>query len=868
MPESKHVIYPVIIAILSVIQVNADSPSRTVLDCKFEGPYYNTRQGDMIQKGCINNYEWGKKELSLKIVHQDKKGGNSQMFDIKSIRTGAMQYFVTGFSIWRGRYYKVSFRAKGNIHGNVSVKIRKIGKPWKTYIPGISFSPEKEWKYYEFTGKAPTDVDGDIALTFGTGTTGRLWLDDIKINEYENAPADLLRKRNPLIKGNILPRSSFEGKADYLWTSGVYAGPDGEWEDPQIYRTKGGKFGKYALAMPTSQKDGRVFCRSFWLPVAADHPYTFSVYLKSLQKRSSLKLQVLTRNSNRELASKWFAITNQWKRYSITVPKIPSDTNEVYLGFFARKNNGIILIDGAQLEAGTKASEFKPSYPFELYGHVTKYRSNIIPWGQPLTIHLYAASAISATSPSRLKTRVSVTAFPNKKVMDRILDLPVNKEYSLTIPTGLNGLFRIRMTTIDPQAAAFQEIIAARLPAPRKVGLKSSFGSHITVRPFFIDYAKKIGIKWTRMHDASIITKWIGTEARQGHYKYYDTQVNALLAAGINILGLPDRPAAWAKKTNTETGNVIDLDAFKKLCFNLSSHYKGRIDYWEIWNEPYMKHFFTGTPKQYGEILSIGSDAIRKGNKAAKILGFCTEINDINYAAKIPPEDRKKIDILSFHCYFQSIPGGCASGYDKEVQEYLNFLKPVKPQEVWNTEGANRELGTNSFYSFMPAASGKINERAAAFGARVWIEQRKGGIDKTFIYTLHQSDTIMYYGGYKKLIGFDRSVTPAAVASAITAWCIDGLDNIPLKPRPGLVEGLFSNKKRSCWVVFDDHSMPGNLSIDKNKLPSKIKLYDVMGNSPGENGGKIKLFSTPIFAVSEGILPAKLAEICRNAIAK
>jgi hypothetical protein len=845
------------------MSLQAENASRSILDCTFDGPYYQ-RGSDTIQTGCTNNYEWGKKDLGLSIDHPADGSGASQRFDIRGISSGAMQFFVTGFAIKRGYYYKVSFRAKGELGGQVATRIRRIGKPWKTVIPGLEFTTTSTWKRYTFTGKGPTDVDSDIGLMFQTGSLGQLWIDDVKIEEFEEAPDSIRINRNPLVHGNLMPRSSFEGKVDYLWTSGIYAGPEGEWEDPQIYRAKDGKFGTYALAIPTTKTKGMVFCRSFWIPVAAGHPYTFSAVLKGSKPGAKATMQIFSRQGSKNLGSQRLQLTENWQRFSVTSKPIPDDVTEVYISFSASENNGTLLVDGTQLEAGKKAAPYTPAYPVEIYADTSGYRSNIFFWDEALRIKIRAAGAQNRERGRTVKTRVSVTAFPDITVIDKVLDLPLNHDYPLTIDSDLNGLFRVRFEPVDSELAAPQEILLARLPHPREVGPSSSFGTHITVRPFFIDYAKRIGMKWTRFHDATLITKWKHAESTPGHYRYCDKQVDAILAAGMNILGLPDYPPAWAKIKNAKDETVIDLDAYAKLCQNLAAHYKGKIDYWEVWNEPYMKYFFPGNPKQYGDLLAVGAKAFRAGNPSANILGFCTEINDLAYAEKIPRETRNNIDILSFHCYFQNLTGGGNSGYEKEVNEYLNFLKPVTPREVWNTEGGNRELGINSFYSFMPAAEGKLNERAAAFGARVWVEQRKGGIDKLFIYTLHQSDTIMYYGGYKKLIGFDRSVTPAAVSTAVTAWCIDGLKNIPLNPQAGTVQGLFGDEKRCCWVAFDDSAVTGHKTLHLDKLPSGVHVIDSMGNAPA--GNRVAIGIMPYFAYSETLNPQKLAATCRQAL--
>jgi len=851
------------IAVIAMIgSAQAEVPGKTVFTCTFEGPYYRGGGNDEIQKGCRNNYEWGKKEMTVKIDRPADGHGASQLFDIRSISSGAMQYFVTGFAIRRGYYYTVSFRAKGEMDGSASVQVRKIAKPWNTYISGLSFTPEKAWRTYSFTGKAPTDVDGDIAVTFGSGTPGQLWIDDIRIEEFQEAPDSVNINRNPLVKGNLLPRSSFEGKVDYLWTSGIYAGADGEWEDPQVYRAEGGYCGQYAMAIPAATTEGTVFCRSFWVPVAAGSPYTFSIYLKGSRPKAVVDVQINARQGGGRLGGGRLTLSDHWQRYSFTSMPIPADVSDVYISFTAPARNGTVFADAAQLEAGSAATDFKPAFPYELYADTAGFRSNISTWGEPLKVNLRAAAAIKNGSRKTLPVRLSVMAFPAHQVMERTLELPLGSEFPLEIDTALNGLFRVRLTPLDPALAAPQEILLARLPPPRSTGRDSSFGTHITVRPFFIDYARRIGMKWTRFHDSTIITKWKGAEPKPGDYRFYDKQVDAVIAAGINILGLPDYPPEWAKKNNA--ANVIDLDAYRNLCRRLAEHYKGRIDYWEVWNEPYIKYFYSGTPKQYGQVLAVGADAFRAGNSAAQVLGFCTEINDIGYAEQIPAADRQKIDILSFHCYFQNLTGGGKGGFRQEVDAYLDFLKPVKPREIWNTEGANRELGANSFYSFMPAIPENLNEQAAAFGARVWVEQRKGGIDKLFLYTLHQSDTITYYGGYKKLIGFDRSVTPAAAATATAAWCIDGLKCLPLKQRHGIVQGLFADGKRSCWVVFDDNSVTGRCMFNTDKLPAGTRVIDVMGNPPTKS--QLEIGIMPYFVLSENIAPEMLAEQCGKAI--
>jgi hypothetical protein len=56
---------------------------------------------------------------------------------------------------------------------------------------------------------------------------------------------------------------------------------------------------------------------------------------------------------------------------------------------------------------------------------------------------------------------------------------------------------------------------------------------------------------------------------------------------------------------------------------------------------------------------------------------------------------------------------------------------------------------------------------------------------------MHNVDTLVYYGGYPSLlIQYDRTPTPAAVATSVTAHAMDGLKCLPCAPVEGLVQGV------------------------------------------------------------------------------
>jgi len=176
-----------------------------------------------------------------------------------------------------------------------------------------------------------------------------------------------------------------------------------------------------------------------------------------------------------------------------------------------------------------------------------------------------------------------------------------------------------------------------------------------------------------------------------------------------------------------------------------------------------------------------------------------------------------------------------------------------------------QKVGLNSFYSFLENKD--VNNLAVAFGARVWQEQRKAGINKVFIYTMHQSDTMPHTGCYKKLIGFDRSLTPSATATAVTAYCIDGLTPQKTDNFKGVVQSLFSNGRRHAWSAFKDSGSNGYGCIDLERLPEGFDVIDAMGNDPRKDGvTNFALGSIPLFVVGEGGSISEFYAKCTGAL--
>ena len=104
--------------------------------------------------------------------------------------------------------------------------------------------------------------------------------------------------------------------------------------------------------------------------------------------------------------------------------------------------------------------------------------------------------------------------------------------------------------------------------------------------------AQEAGMGWAKVHFT-----WEEIEPRKGYFrddKYkketwqkYDQIVDLAEKHGIRVIARLDRPPAWSRKDNTyATTPPDDLQDYGDFVQAVVGRYKGRIQFYQIWNEP------------------------------------------------------------------------------------------------------------------------------------------------------------------------------------------------------------------------------------------------------------------------------------------
>ncbi len=93
------------------------------------------------------------------------------------------------------------------------------------------------------------------------------------------------------------------------------------------------------------------------------------------------------------------------------------------------------------------------------------------------------------------------------------------------------------------------------------------------------------GIGWVRERFS-----WAGTEPEKGKvdWKQYDATADAFAKQGVRVYQIFHDSPAWSHGGRKNTRNPADLRDAYAFAKRLAEHYKGRVQAWEVWNEPDM----------------------------------------------------------------------------------------------------------------------------------------------------------------------------------------------------------------------------------------------------------------------------------------
>jgi hypothetical protein len=571
-----------------------------------------------------------------------------------------------GVPVQRGRTYRVTVWARGEgIVGDIVSLGLSDTSTWESCGLSGALAPTPEWHEYQFLFRATRDCSTESRFQIWFTSTGTLWVDDVEFVDAGQNP----RRPGRIIpsdgRTNLVPNASFE--------SGTVGWGSAERDQVvhwggrmnRLFGTidiKEAFHGQCSLRIElTPDTQPLSFFDYFDLhrapiqaPLAAsigfievepDHPYTLSVYMKAAQADTPARLAI--RQFEGRSFEKGVRASERWERYAMTF-KPTSRWCYVLAGPDLRKTDqypeppprATVWVDAVQLERAEKSSTFVSRDKVEI-GVETDKPGNVFGWDEPLKLLLIAANSTNVEQPAQVV--LWLTDFFDAEVWRTELDLMVpacgriEKELLPQNSDRLRGFLRLHARLHQGDVVSEQTMRLSVIPLHQKPD--SRFGvNHAYPWPHLLDLSRRAGLVWVR--DWSL--KWMDVEPEKGRFTFADAdaQINRPLDHGLQMLCmLPFPSSPWsssapqearAGSSYEERRAVVayaprDMAEFENYVERTVDHYRGRVTWFQVFNEPLFtsyalprKEGYGGTT--YGEYTKAFARAARRANPECRIL--------------------------------------------------------------------------------------------------------------------------------------------------------------------------------------------------------------------------------------------------------
>jgi xylan 1,4-beta-xylosidase len=353
----------------------------------------------------------------------------------------------------------------------------------------------------------------------------------------------------------------------------------------------------------------------------------------------------------------------------------------------------------------------------------------------------------------------------------------------------------------------------------------------------------ELGFQYVRFH--GLLSDDMGTLVREQNQLLYsffnaDQVFDFLLSIGMKpFVELSFMPAALASGNKTVfnyKANITpprDYKQWATLIHKLVSHWVERYGvkevrqwFFEVWNEPNLKSFWTGTQRDYFKLYRYTADAIKKVDQSLRVGGPATAksewIEDFVHFCK---RNKVPADFISTHQYPND---GFESDQDTEVQLFKS-QRGIMRELAQDTR--RRAQGKPVYYTEWNSSSDPRDPRhdepyAAAFAVATIMEARgfvEGYSFWTFsdIFEENYFPSIPFHGGFG-LLTLHGIPKPTYRAFELLhnlgteQFLVDGLHET--------VDCSVIRKGSSVTVMLTNHTTPGH-SIETEQV--EIKLTNI-----------------------------------------
>ncbi|HNQ35558.1 MAG TPA: endo-1,4-beta-xylanase [bacterium] len=687
---------------------------------------------------------------------------------------------------------------------------------------------------------------------------------------------------------NLIDDSSFEAGAGNGWGVAMGAEPSRvSWNS--YYDSTTAVDGRYSLKIPTTNRQltmqvaRSVFTiETKYYRLTPGRKYTLSLYMKADKpcavefgllghgpSERDAKGRAIQKPDDRLLWQK-AQLETGWKRYSVSGEPAASPGGLAHLSIDYRTEDLTpinVWIDAVQLEEG-ELSAYAPRLPVEI-GFRCPVPGNIYYETEPARLKLLVYNAAGRSGTARIN--YSITDLFDREVEKGTLQADLakggkNLEIEMAPYIKRRGIFRLLAWVDEGNGRNGQPVEMTYSVLPPNKHLNEPFeggllGTDVSaLRYDQLQVLKRANFNWIL---SKKVVLWDRAEPTKGDFRFYDEEIEAARKAGVVLVGqlLWGDGVAWSMKnlpagdlrkpkvaTWDETARAQFLKDVAEYTTAVVSHYKGKIKYYELTNEPY----FQFTPEQVGEVYRTMYQAAKKADPNC----VCA----INTDYRLTTDEKGEV-VRGEHYYLpQTVEkyglNICdvvsAHFYINDLRWFLPFGNLLKKygKPGWNTETG---ITCASFYKTLPLLAAieqgdafwknylrtQVIPHADSMQKNVLLTISAGQMDKYFYYfsrfgNCSPSQPTRRAGSGKENVEFDGSLRAGGVTQSIASHFFEGCqyDSRWIKD-PRIEMYLFRDGTGTRGFMYAAGTQPKPLLLTLAGPSRQMEFYDLMSNPVG-----------------------------------
>jgi hypothetical protein len=838
------------------------------------GPYSpvttNSRVTGKLPEGWEDDSAWA--QVWMKVGPQTEE--NVKFFRLDQTKReygrGVIRHPLP--DIRKETFFRLRLRARSRTNTPVQIQLRMIPYPWTSSwntVPNLG----SHWRTYTYKFRVgpQKQKSGLFISLLGEGRfdlaslrlerlSRKEWIDELRRCHPGGAPRNLLRNtRFPLgmQSGWSMDRDMSDGDEVIVESDPQTIGPSG------------------SPAMRLKPAGARWIQMPPFKPVWPFEKYTASLYVKGNGEGA---LAVL--GDGRMLGKTSFQVKagEPWQRIAVSFqPVMVASVHWMRI----EDGRGEFWIDAAQVNRGNAPTNYTPQMQAEVAIAV------------PAACEAAPARVQFEDEPAKLDFAVTgapAGSYLHTKVLNVYGDAQMLEpkplkgifleqmplEYDV-FPQAPFGPFRVEAWIVDAageRISPYNELVVHRLRRPRYWGKdapNSPFGVHTLPARRHLLMAKAIGMNWVRLHGAGAsCIAWCYLEPKPNQWTFRDDTLQRYRKHHLKILATLSAIPEWARhKSNWPAGGgrysqPCDLKQYAKYVRTVVKRYRGVIDAWEAWNEPWMRSWAVGydpvqgmipsdnPARDYVDLLQTVYETVKSVDPDAKVLGINTTGGTLGSGRYSGEEWTRLVvennglaycDDIAYHQYLAAVTGfpgdEVEQGYRRGLGPILN-AKGLVPKPVWMTEGETVSLyilGNGFYHHTLTYEDDENVMKTVNRTCRFVLSLLGQGVQKVFLYSMH----CHYFftqgrSAYRSLVTDEGYLHPVASAFSTLAWHLeDTRHQKTVQVAPGVYAYCFTGPRGKVAVLsrdpkrHDDYLLPNS---------DQYEIRDLFGN-PVSAGSKL-----------------------------